>query len=213
MWKVFSASVLGIAFVFASVILGLITWGIRYAPDDRTFFNLLFVTIFAATPVLTLALLIGRSTWVWQTTCTLFPGFAKRYDVSGTWVGKTRSTFPVGTKVVGAELYEGEMQMKVTQSWLTIRVKTTRPEGTTIGRSIVAEISLADADPVYRTVFTSRNFEPVEGDSADWFGTSRFELVPDKDMVVGNYCSNRGYVSGSATAGDFSLHRIAGGEP
>jgi len=101
------------------------------------------------------------------------------------------------------------MQMEIVQSWLTVRVKTTRPESTTIGRSEVAEISLADADPVYRTVFTSRNFEPVEGDSANWFGTSRFELFPDKDMIVGNYCSNRGYVSGSATAGDFSLHRMA----
>lgn len=189
MWKAIPAGVLAIAFIVATLIFGLITWSVRYAPDDRTFLNFLFVTVFAATPVLTVALLIGRSTWVWQKTCALFPAFAKRYDVSGTWKGKVRSTYPVGVKAAGAELYEGEMQMEIVQSWLTMRVKTTRPESTTIGRSVVAEISLADADPVYRTVFTSRNFEPIEGDSANWFGTSRFELIPDKEMIVGNYCS------------------------
>lgn len=119
-----------------------------------------------------------------------------------------RSTFAAGTKAEGAELYEGVMRMEITQSWLSMTVKTTRPDSTTVGRSVVSEIVLTGVDPVYHTVFTSRNFEPVEGDSASWFGTSRFEFLPERQMIVGNYCSNRGYVNGSATAGDFSLQRV-----
>lgn len=208
MWKAIPVGFLAIAFITVTILFGLITWHIRYAADDRTLLNLLFVTIFAATPVLTFALLLGRNTWVWRQTCAWIPSFGRKYDLSGKWEGKTRSTFPVGAKAEGAELYEGVMSMEITQSWLTMTVKTTRPDSTTVGRSVVSEIILTGIDPVYHTVFTARNFEPTEGDSASWFGTSRFEFVPERQMIVGNYCSNRGYVSGSATAGDFNLQRV-----
>lgn len=208
MWKAIPAGVLAVIFITATIALGLITWSIRYEADDRTIFNLLFVTIFAATPVLTVAVLLGRSTLVWQRSCKWFPVFGRKYDVSGTWQGKTRSTYAAGTKIEGTGLYDGVMTMEIEQSWLTMSVKTTRPDNTTVGRSTVSDIILNGGYPVYHTVFNSRNFEPVEGDSASWFGTSRFELFPDRQMIVGIYCSNRGYVSGSATAGDFNLKRI-----
>lgn len=116
MWKAIPSGVLAIAFISATVILGLVTWGIRFSVDDRMFVNFLFVTIFAATPVLTFSLVIGRSTLVWHQLCSLFPALARKYDVSGTWEGKIRSTFPVGIKVEGADLYEGVMTMEITQS-------------------------------------------------------------------------------------------------
>lgn len=222
MWKVIPTGGLWGCLIALAMALALVISVFRYGgADSFSLLQFVGVAIFSTGPIFTLAFWLGNSPMIWGWTCKLsrkwYPSFAEHYDISGDWTGTTRSTFPLGVPVAGTGLYEADMSMAIEQSWLKLKVTTTRPGSPTVGTSVVSEVLLNDKRATYYTVFRGENQAPESAGNAEWFGASQFKYSPENRTISGRYASNRGFLDArsdddevsQSTAGDFTLTRAA----
>lgn len=208
MWKIVPGRIWVGLLVAATLALGWGLMALRYPPAERSMATLSLSAFSALSPVLALGLFLGRTEKLWRWSCRCLPKVVGTHDISGTWRGHSVSTFAQGQAVEG-DSYERDLYMTITQSWLSVRIISYRPDKQTRSHSEAASFRSGPNGPAFLTVFRGKDFSAKAGEAPSWMGASEMELDPDSGELIGQYCSNRIHGATRATAGSFRLSRVA----
>jgi len=207
MWRILPVRATATAFVVLTMLLAAVTWWFRYGGSDAGDVSYIFLVSASAAPMSAFVLLLASSELFWKLCCRFGPKTLRDADITGVWEGESRSTHNALKKLSGVELSTDQMRMTVKQTWWSISVSTDRPNTKVEGKSVASFIRVSDHRPVFFTVFEASNPVATAQDSASWYGFSRFEHFPEHEEIRGVYGSNRAYLLGTPTAGDFVLKR------